>query len=75
MNPDYQKRSWQIIKKIYNLWFSSNIINFEYYRIKKKKIKKKTWYTLHTHLPNNSKDVQMGETRSGKGSNRIYAWG
>lgn len=37
MNPDYQKRSWQIIKKIYNLWFSSNIINFEYYRIKKKK--------------------------------------
>ena len=41
MNPDYQKRSWQIIKKIYNLWFSSNIINFEYYRIKKKKIKKK----------------------------------
>lgn len=36
--------------------------------------KKKTWYTLHTHLPNNFKDVQMGETRSGKGSNRIYAW-
>lgn len=67
MNPDYQKRSWQIIKKIYNLWFSSNIINW--------RIKKKTWYTLHTHLPNNSKDVQMGETRSGKGSNRIYAWG
>lgn len=49
MNPDYQKRSWQIIKKIYNLWFSSNIINFEYYRIKKKKIKKKN--LIHPAYP------------------------